>query len=142
MNAAMARARDLEREYVLFGAYPEERVDSVEPALLRAVESHRGRVLSRPEARRIWEGRFFPASPSGPAPTPGRAFVQGARLAPTLAQLERKLAGVAIQGTVARMGEVSLLALDPAKGSAGLVDLSASTDARLLRMASRSWRPW
>ena len=26
-----------------------------------------------------------------------------------------------------------------AKGSAGLVDLSAATDVRLMRMASRSW---
>lgn len=138
----MARARDLEREYVLFGAYPEERTDTVEPALLKAVESHQGRVLARPEARRIWDGRFFPADPEEPIPTPGRAFVQGARLAPTLTQLERKLRGVAIQGTAARMGEVSLLAFDPARGSADLVDLSASTDVRLLRMASRSWRPW
>jgi len=142
LNAAMARARSLEEEHVLFGAYPEERADRIEPALLSAVGSHRGRVLSRQDARRIWEGRFFPASPSEPAPTPGRAFVQGARLAPTLTQLERKLVGVAIQGTVARMGEVSLLAFDPARGSAGLVDLSASTDVKLLRMASRSWRPW
>lgn len=28
-----------------------------------------------------------------------------------------------------------------AKGSAGLVDLSAATDVRLMRMASRSWMP-
>ena len=78
----------------------------------------------------------------GTAAAPGRAFVQGARLGPTLTQLERKLAGVAIQGTVARMGEVSLLAFDPARESADLVDLSVATDVKLLRMASRSWRPW
>ena len=57
------------------------------------------------------------------------------------AELERKLAGVAIQGTMARWGEVSLLAFDPAKGSAGLVDLSAATDVKLVRLASRSWMP-
>jgi len=56
-------------------------------------------------------------------------------------KLERKLVGVAIQGTVARMGEVSLLAFDPAKGSAGLVDLSATTDIELVRLAGRSWMP-
>jgi hypothetical protein len=72
---------------------------------------------------------------------PGRAFIRGARLGPTLAELERELVGVAIQGTVARMGEVALLAFDPAKGSAGLVDLSATTDIELVRLAGRSWMP-
>ena len=141
LNAAMARARSLEEGHVLFGAYPEERVSWVEPALERASESHRGRVVSREEARRIWEQRFFPAEPLGPTPTPGRAFIRGARLAEALAELERQLVGVAIQGTVARMGEVSLLAFDPAKGSAGLVDLSATTDFELVRLAGRSWMP-
>jgi hypothetical protein len=141
LNAAMARAKSLEEGHVLFGAYPEERVSRVEPALERASESHRGRVVSHEEARRIWEQRFFPAEPLGPTPTPGRAFIRGARLAEVLAELERQLVGVAIQGTVARMGEVSLLAFDPAKGSAGLVDLSATTDIELVRLAGRSWMP-
>jgi glycolate oxidase len=141
LNAAMARAKSLEEGHVLFGAYPEERVSWVEPALERASESHRGRVVSREEARRIWEQRFFPAEPLGPTPTPGRAFIRGARLAEALAELERQLVGVAIQGTVARMGEVSLLAFDPAKGSAGLVDLAATTDIELVRLAGRTWMP-
>jgi hypothetical protein len=37
------------------------------------------------------------------------------------------------------MGEVSLLAFDPAKGITGLVDLSAATDVKLLQVAGRSW---
>ena len=48
-------------------------------------------------------------------------------------EIERRLSGVAIQGTVSRWGEVSLLALDTAKeGSEGLVDPSATTDIELL----------
>jgi hypothetical protein len=61
---------------------------------------------------------------------------QQSRLAEALAELERQLVGVAIQGTVARMGEVSLLAFDPAKGSADLVDLSATTDIKLAQLAA------
>ncbi len=141
LNAVMAQARGLEGRHVLFGAYPGEMAGRVESTLRKTVQSRRGRVLPREEADRIWEQRFFPADPSGPTPTPGRAFVQGARLAPTLLELERKLARVAIQGTVARWGEVSLLAFDPAKGRAGLVDLSGATDIKLLRTASRSWMP-
>jgi glycolate oxidase len=141
LNAAMTRAKGLGEGHVLFGAYPEEREPWVGSLLERAGEAHRGRVVSCEEAERIWEQRFFPATPLGPTPTPGRAFVQGARLAEVLAELERKLAGVAIQGTVARMGEVALLAFDPAKGSAGLVDLSASTDIELSQLAGRSWMP-
>ena len=142
LNAAMARARSFEGGHVLFGAYPKERAPWVEPAFQRAVESRRGRVLAREEADRTWERRFFPVGPLGPTPTPGRAFVQGARLAEALAEIERRLAGVAIQGTVSRWGEVSLLAFDPAKeGSEGLVDLSATTDIELLQLAGRSWMP-
>jgi hypothetical protein len=126
---------------VLFGAYPQERASWIEPALERASESHRGHVVSRAEAERIWEQRFFPAHPLEPTPTPGRDFIRGTRLAQTLAELERKLAGVAIQGTVARMGEVALLAFDPSEGSASLVDLSATTDLELVRLAGRSWMP-
>ena len=104
---------------MLFGAYPEERAPQVEPALQKAVESHGGHVLPREEADRIWKRRFFPAGPLGPTPTPGRAFVQAARLTPTLVELER-MAGVAIQGTAARWGEVSLLAFDPARRARAL----------------------
>jgi glycolate oxidase len=141
LNATMARAGSLEEGHVLFGAYPKERASRVEPALQRASESHRGYVVTREEAHRIWERRFFPAEPLGPTPTPGQAFLQGARLASTLVKLERKLTGVAIQGTVSRTGEVSLLAFDPAKGSAGLVDLSAATDIELLQTGGHSEMP-
>lgn len=141
LNAAMATARGLEERHVLFGAYPGEKASLVEPALRAAVESRGGRVLGREEADRIWEQRFFPAGILGPTPTPGRALVQGARLASTLVELERKLVGVAIQGTAARWGEVALLAFDPAKGSTGLVDLSANTDIELMQLAGRSWMP-
>lgn len=142
LNASMARARSLEGEHILFGAYPESRSARVEPSLRSAIDSHQGRLLSPPEAQRIWEQRFFPVDYLGPTPRPGRALVQGARLVPTLVEIEQKLAGVAIQGTVARMGEVSLLAFDPAKESPGLMDLSATTDIELLQVAGRSWGPW
>jgi glycolate oxidase len=141
LNSAMARAGSLEEGHVLFGAYPEERASWVEPALQRASEYHRGRIVTSEEAHRIWEQRFFPVTPLGPTATPGRAFLQGARLAPTLVKLERELAGVAIQGTVSRMGEVALLAFDPAKGSAGIVDLSATTDIELLQVGGHYGTP-
>ena len=141
LNAAMARAGSLEEGHVLFGAYPEERASWVEPALQRASESHQGRIVTSEEAHRIWEQRFFPVTPLGPTATPGRAFLQGARLAPTLVKLERELVGVAIQGTVARRGEVALLAFDPAKGSAGIVDLSAATDIELLQVGGHYGTP-
>lgn len=141
LTASMSRARGFEEEYVLFGAYPEERSHRVEPAFRRVVGSRQGRVLGSEEAESIWEKRFFPAGPLGPTPTPGRAFVQGARLAEALVEIERKLAGVALQGTAALWGEVALLAFDPAAGSEGLVDLSGATDIELVHLAGRSWIP-
>ena len=141
LNAAMSRARGFEERAVLFGAYPGERAGRVEPALREAVESRGGSLLPLEEAYRLWERRFFPASPLGPIPRPGRALVQGARLIPTLAELERKLEGVAIQGTVSWWGEVALLAFDPAPGDPGVTDLSAEKHARLLGTANLSWMP-
>jgi FAD/FMN-containing dehydrogenase len=78
LNASMARAGSLEEGHVLIGAYPQERASWVEPALKRASESHRGRVLAHEEAYRIWEQRFFPVTPLGPTATPGRAFLRRA----------------------------------------------------------------
>jgi glycolate oxidase len=141
LNAAMARARRFEIGPVLFGAYPKERAPWVEGALQSVVESHRGEMLPRSEAQRVWEQRFFPASHLGPTPRPGRALVRGDRLAQTLLEIEKKGAGVAIQGSVSRWGEVSLLAFDPAEGSTGVVDLSSVTDAELVQVAGRSWIP-
>jgi hypothetical protein len=137
----MARARRFEIGPVLFGAYPKERAPWVEGALQSAVESHRGDILPRKEAQRVWEQRFFPASHLGSIPRPGRALVRGERLAQTLLELERKLAGVAIQGSMSRWGEVALLAFDPAEGSKGVVDLSSVTDVELVQLAGRSWMP-
>jgi FAD/FMN-containing dehydrogenase len=142
LNAAMARAKGLEGGFMLFGAYPKERGPRIEPALRSAAESHRGDVLSRREAQRVWDERFFPASFLGPIPKPGRALVRGGRLAQTLVEIERKLRGLAVQGTVSRWGEVSLLAFDPAtKGTRNVVDLSAVADVELLEVAARSWMP-
>lgn len=141
LNAAMSRARGFEEKPVLFGAYPGERAGRVEPALREAVELRGGSLLSREEAHSVWEQRFFPASPLGPIPRPGRALVQGAHLVPTLVEIERKLEGMAIQGTVAWWGEISLLAFDPAPGDPGVADLPADKQARLLRVANLSWMP-
>lgn len=141
LNAAMARARRFEIGPVLFGAYPKERASWVADALQSVVESYRGEILPRREAQHVWEQRFFPASHLGPTPRPGRALVRGERLAQTLLELDRQVAGVAIQGSVSRWGEVSLLAFDPTGGSTGVVDLSSVTDAELVRVAGRSWMP-
>lgn len=141
LNAAMARARRIEAGPVLFGAYPKERAPWVEPALKEVVDSHRGEVLPREEALRVWEQRYFPVSHLGPTPRPGRALVRGERLSRTLLELERKLAGVAVQESMSRWGEVALLAFDPAAGGAGVVDLSDVTDTELVQVAARSWMP-
>ena len=71
----------------------------------------------------------------------GSGVVRGERLAQTLMEIERRFAGVTIQGSVSRWGEVALLAFDPAEGSTGVVDLSSVTDAELVQLAGRSWMP-
>jgi FAD/FMN-containing dehydrogenase len=111
LNPAMARARASAEAYVLFGAYEREHEEEVEAPLRGVVESHRGRALGAADAHRVWGERFFPVAPSRPTPEPTDRVLVGARdLSKVLERLSRK----AVQGTVARSGEVLVLAFDDA----------------------------
>jgi hypothetical protein len=112
LNPEMARLRGLGEDHVLFGAYPKKRAAEVEGRLRGLLESYGGGVLAAAEAYRVWGERFFPAVPSRPTPKVARNFV-------SVAEVLRALGGAldhpghgAIQGTVARSGEVLLLTFD------------------------------
>jgi FAD/FMN-containing dehydrogenase len=114
LNPAMSRARALGEDYLLFGAYPREREEKVAGPLREAVEAGRGRVFDAAETYRAWGQRFFPATPSGIQSALAnvrseRTTVSGIReiLADT-----GSAANAAVQGTVARSGEVLLLTLE------------------------------
>ena len=70
VNPVMARARRLEEDYLLFGAYPQERASAVEASLGDAIERGSGRTLPAARAHRVWGERFFPVAPSQPTPSP------------------------------------------------------------------------
>ena len=115
LDPGMARARNLEESFMLFGAYPADRGESIEQGLGGVLASCRGRALSAAEAYRTWGERFFPVTPSNP-PAP---FSGLSRELISLAELPEKLRGAearptlpAVQGTVARSREVLLLTLD------------------------------
>ena len=113
LNSEMARIRGLGEEYLLFGAYPGERDESVEKALGEVASSTGGRLLAPADAYRVWGERFFPIAPSRPTPIlSDRAFVPVAEVGTLLrSRLQR-----AVQGTVARSEEVLLLAFNPDEG--------------------------
>jgi hypothetical protein len=109
LSPAMARARNLGEDFLLFGAYPGERKERVEEDLRGVLERARGDALAAADAYRAWGERFFPVAPSRPTPVPtDRALVAVEDLATTLDRFSSK----AVQGTVARSGEVLLLAFD------------------------------
>lgn len=113
LDPRMARARNSGEDYLLFGAYPRERAAAVEKALQGAFESHRGRVLPAAETYHVWGERFFPVAPSRPAPTSTeRMLVTLAETKQALISARDRSANLAIQGTVARTGEVLLLTFD------------------------------
>jgi FAD/FMN-containing dehydrogenase len=94
LSPEMARIRGLGEDHLVFGAYPGGRRAAVEEAL------------------RAWGERFFPIAPSRPTPVlSDRAFI---RVGDISANLERH-APQAVQGTVARSGEVLVLAFDPGR---------------------------
>jgi len=109
LNPAMSRARATAEAHVLFGAYAGEHEAEVAGPLRRIAESHRGRVLGAADAHRVWGERFFPVAPSHPTPEPTDRVLADARDLPKV--LER-LSRRAVQGTVARSGEVLVLAFD------------------------------
>jgi FAD binding domain len=109
LSPAMSRARNLGDDFLLFGAYPGEREERVEEDLHSALGHARGAALATAEAYRAWGERFFPVAPSHPTPVPtDRVLVAVEDLANVLDRFSPK----AVQGTVARSGEVLLLAFD------------------------------
>jgi hypothetical protein len=99
----------------MFGAYPRERTGEVEHRLRSLVESNRGRLLPKADAHRVWGERYFPIRPSNLLPGSSglsREFSSLAELPKRLEQVEDSAASVALQGTIARSGEVLLLTLD------------------------------
>jgi FAD/FMN-containing dehydrogenase len=109
LSPAMVRARNLGDDFLLFGAYPGERKERVEGDLHSALGHARGAALAAADAYRAWGERFFPVAPSRPTPVPtDRALVAVEDLANVLDRFSSK----AVQGTVARSGEVLLLAFD------------------------------
>ena len=91
LNPLMARARGLVEDYIIFGAYPSG---------------------SAAEAHRAWGERFFPVAPSRPTPSPTREIVHLPELPEALVRAESRSPRAAVQGTVARLGEVLLLGID------------------------------
>ena len=109
LDPTMARARASAEAYVLFGAYAREQETKLAGPLRGAVEFHHGRVLGAADAHRVWGERFFPVAPSHPTPEPAdRVLTDAGELPKVLERLSRK----AVQGTVARSGEVLVLAFD------------------------------
>jgi FAD/FMN-containing dehydrogenase len=118
VNPVMARARRLEEDYLLFGAYPQERAPEVEADLRDAIESHGGRTLPAAQAHRVWGERFFPVAPSHPTPSSlARELTLVEELPAALGRESSRPEHAALQGTVARSAEVLLLASeDPEEG--------------------------
>jgi FAD/FMN-containing dehydrogenase len=115
LNPGMAHARNLGENYLLFGAYPAERAGEIDGDLRNVVASSRGRALSVAEAHRAWGERFFPVTPSvlpPRFPALSRDLVSLVDFPQKLSEVEDRPGIAAIQGTVARSGEVLLLSLE------------------------------
>jgi FAD/FMN-containing dehydrogenase len=115
LNPGMAHARNLGDAFLLFGAYPAERAGEIEGNLRSVVASSRGRALSAAEAHRAWGERFFPVTPSvlpPRFPILSRELVSLVDFPQKLGEVGDRLGNAAIQGTVARSGEVLLLSLE------------------------------
>jgi FAD/FMN-containing dehydrogenase len=118
VNPVMARARKVGEDYLLFGAYPQERAPRVEAGLRSAIEPHSGSILPAAQAHRVWGERFSPVAPSHPTPGPvARELTSVEELPEALGRESSQPERTALQGTVASSAEVLLLAIaDPEEG--------------------------
>jgi len=108
----MARSRSRGEDYLLFGAYPQERAPKVESGLQAAIGSRGCRILPAAQAHRVWGERFFPVAPSHRTPSPAaRELISIEELRDALGSEAFQLERTALQGTVARSAEVMLLAI-------------------------------
>jgi FAD/FMN-containing dehydrogenase len=112
LNQGMASARSLGGDHLLFGAYPGERAGQVVEGLQDVLVRHRRRALPPAELYRVWGQRFFPVAPSHPTPSAVREFVSVVELPEVLGEAGARPEHIALQGTVARTGEVLLLTFD------------------------------
>ena len=80
LSPAMARARNLGDDFLLFGAYPGDRKERVEEGLRGVLEHARGDALAAADAYRVWGERFFPVAPSHPTLCPPTGCSSGWRI--------------------------------------------------------------
>lgn len=113
VNAVRADTGGLPGGHLLFGARHD---DTGQETLERAVSRHSGELLPPAEAFRVWGERFFPVGIPGDLPLPARAVTPVSGLTGLLEALELEAAGLALQGTVARNGEVLVLAFHTSEG--------------------------
>lgn len=109
LSPAMAAMRGLSPAHLMFGAYPGYRFEELDEAF--AIADHDGERLDSRTAYRIWGERFYPVTPSNPAPPVRREFTTVESLLASPAE-----EGLAVQGTLARSGEVLLLAIENEPG--------------------------
>jgi len=107
-HPALALAEGPGEGYVLFGTHPGDRGGGIESGLGRVISSYGGEMLSSAEAYRSWGARFFPAGLTGDLPSPAQAVVPVAGLEEVFLQLGKEAPQLAVQGSVARGGEVLL----------------------------------
>lgn len=110
VNDARARTGGLPGGYLIFGARHDGSGDEI---LERVVSTHSGELLPPAEAFRVWGERFFPAGGAGELPNPARVMTPVSGVAGLLGRLQLEAGELALQGTVARHGEVLVLAFRP-----------------------------
>lgn len=121
--------------YILFGTLPAGGGDADGTA--EAISARGGAVLARAEAYRVWGARFFPAGAPDAPHAFATALVPVAGLKSALGILESESQRVAVQGTVARDGEVLLLVFG-AGGGGTPQDLDAGGREAVARAARDS----
>ena len=136
-HPVLALSEGAETGYVLFGTYGGERGGRVEAALGQTISRHGGRMLTSAEAYRSWGARFFPAGLTGNLPSPASAVVPAPGLEEALPRLAKETPNLAVQGSVARGGEVLLISFRI--GAGGRLETPGREDReRLLAIAGQA----
>jgi glycolate oxidase len=136
-HPALALSGGPDGGYVLFGTHAGERGGRVEANLEQTISRHGGRLLASAEAYRSWGARFFPVGLTGDLPSPASAVVPVPGLEGALPRLAKETSHLAVQGSVARGGEVLLISFRIGAGRRLETPEEADREA-LLRVAQEA----
>ena len=125
---------------LLFVVYRSEVAKQVEDPLKALINKHKGKFMSAKAAQHEWDERFFPMrlKSLGPSLIPSEAIIPVASVAQVIAQAEKALPGINIEGSMVGTNEFTLLCFLTGDERTAAFTLGFAKSLKLLEIAEKN----